>query len=463
MCRSNFHVRRCLAAAVLVSVAAPGHTTPVSWTGGSSFWDIVTNWSSNPALPGIADDVTIDVPGAQTITVRATGGPFSIASLTVTGNEVLAITGNTLTVANAFVHAATTTVSGGTLVLNGASNLLTLNQSAGQLSGTGAVLISGPAGLSLAGWSGSATTTLAGATALTGTGVRLDGGRVLRNLGTLTQTNANVDMNSRTLGNAEARNGSVVNAAVATWISNATASASNFIYASNQGAGDTGAGSLFTNQGSFVKQGAAITEVRSSFVNSGAISVQQGTMLITSAFDNGGTLSVAAGAVLQSTNAIFTNSGRLRGNGTVRTLLNGHLLDNGVIAPGTSTGTLTVDGDLIFGPAGRLEIEIAGAADFDKLVVTDSASFAGTLEVLGLGYVPAIGDSFKIVTFNQRLAGSSFAGLSWSGFGSDIVFTATYNLTDVTLNVVAVPEPPRWALLPLGLAVAGFLARRRST
>ena len=71
--------------------------------------------------------------------------------------------------------------------------------------------------------------------------------------------------------------------------------------------------------------------------------------------------------------------------------------------------------------------------------------FTGTLAVLNLGYAPVVGDRFKIITFDQRLAGSEFANLTWSGFAPGVGFTATYNAHDVTLNVTAVPEPGAWA------------------
>ena len=57
-------------AAFAVLTGTPAHAATVSWLGGRSFWDIVTNWSSNPALPGVGDDVVINVAGAQTVTAK---------------------------------------------------------------------------------------------------------------------------------------------------------------------------------------------------------------------------------------------------------------------------------------------------------------------------------------------------------------------------------------------------------
>jgi hypothetical protein len=42
-----------------------------------------------------------------------------------------------------------------------------------------------------------------------------------------------------------------------------------------------------------------------------------------------------------------------------------------------------------------------------------------------------------------------------------VTFNVVYNLHDVTLTVVAVPEPETWGMLLAGLGLVGFAARRR--
>ncbi len=176
------------AAISALCAAMPADATPVNWTAASSFWEIAANWNSNPALPGALDDATIDVAGIRTITVRATGSPFLVGSLALPGDDILAIAGGVLTVGGVFSNAAGTTLSGGSLILNGAGSMASLTQ-------TGATVIGGAGVLTVAGAASlSGTHSGAGSTVLLGTsttsGLNLDAGRILRNQGSFTLNGA---------------------------------------------------------------------------------------------------------------------------------------------------------------------------------------------------------------------------------------------------------------------------------
>jgi hypothetical protein len=124
-----------IAAAVTALASSPTQSADVSWTGGTSFWDLATNWSSNPLLPGAVDDVLVNVTGVQTVTHRS--GTNTIHSFALTGDDFLAVTGGSLTVASTFGSATSTSLSGGTLTLNGASSMAALAQGGGVLGGPG--------------------------------------------------------------------------------------------------------------------------------------------------------------------------------------------------------------------------------------------------------------------------------------------------------------------------------------
>ena len=93
-------------------------------------WEDATNWSSDPALPGSDDDVTIDVGGATVRTVTLGAGEASVQSLTC--EENLDIVGGDLTIGSGggTVNGALTignwqrlTVSGGSFSANGPTSI----------------------------------------------------------------------------------------------------------------------------------------------------------------------------------------------------------------------------------------------------------------------------------------------------------------------------------------------------
>ncbi len=112
----------------------------------------------------------------------------------------------------------------------------------------------------------------------------------------------------------------------------------------------------------------------------------------------------ALGAVNVNSTGVVGGSGRI--NGT----LNNN--SGGTVAPGTSAGTLTVDGNYVQNAAAALNIEIGGTAAnaFDKLVVGGALAVLGngTLNVsLINGFVPSAADSFQILFATNNLANNT--------------------------------------------------------
>jgi autotransporter-associated beta strand protein len=129
------------------------------------------------------------------------------------------------------------------------------------------------------------------------------------------------------------------------------------------------------------KTGAGKWILTNDNVYTGETQVQEGTLIINgdqSAAD--GLTTVAAGATLG-------------GHGT----LGGDLIADGIVAPGTSAGTLSVLGDYTQNEDATLEIEINSASDFDVLAVTGDALFEGNLDVI-LNFQPSNNDTFTVAT-----------------------------------------------------------------
>ena len=124
---------------------------------------------------------------------------------------------------------------------------------------------------------------------------------------------------------------------------------------------------------------------------------------------------------------------------------NGTLVNNGgTLAPGTSAGTTTVNGSYTQN-SGTLAIELGGTAagQFDKLVVTGTATLGGALDVnLFGGFAPTLGQSWEIIDVAGSLSGT-FAGLAQDApFAnySGTLLTISYaggDGNDVFINTVA--------------------------
>ncbi len=182
--------------------------------------------------------------------------------------------------------------------------------------------------------------------------------------------------------------------------------------------------------------------------------------------DNWGTID-NSGTIDNTLGGTFTNYGTLRGTGTfIGDLIN----DGGVVAPGSSPGTMTIDGNFTLAGTGILDIEIGGLAPglFDVLNVTGTADLTGgTVNISFLDGYDIITDlgpgetwdsefltaAGGIISFDSVI---NFTGPSYIDFdvvrhGDDWVFEAT--------NVV--PIPPAVLLGGIGLALSGWKLRRR--
>ena len=208
-----------LSAALIFGSAS---AAPVNWVpNADGFWDVATNWSSNPALPGAADNVTIDVGGATVRTITHQSGTDTINSLT--SQENIALTG-------------------GTLNLNAASMINgSYTQSGGILGGTGNLTVTGAATLSGGVMTDAGRTILQGATALTA--LSLDALRVLENRGAVTWSAGELDLNAT----GAAGVGQIENALGGVF----EATGDNTLSSTAKAVGGDGDGASFTNAGTF--------------------------------------------------------------------------------------------------------------------------------------------------------------------------------------------------------------------
>lgn len=456
---------------------------------------VATSWnaadSGADALFDNAGELRKSTGGNYTIAVpvqNLAGGLVNVqaGSFTYTANgnhsgtsTMAAGTGINLSGGTHFVNAGAAFNGAGTLGLAGAGTVLHLNDptivssafsmTGGTISGANLTL-QGPTTLTISSsqgvMRGTGTTTLQGTSTLGGgpnNTFGLDGRRVLRNEGNATITGV-LDLNR--LNTPGEGSGHIHNAAGAL-IDIQTFNQS--IHATNWGDLDNGLDASISNAGTFRKSGPGNYTVAVAFQSSGAVEVQGGRLTFSRGGGSTGTLSVSAGASLSLPGTPFRSQGRLQGNGLVEMQGASPYFNEGVVAPGESPGTLTIDGDYAQGASGTYEVELASLLNFDALNILGNIALDGTLRVLSLdGYTPHAGDSFTVMTFDDGVADAGdltgmFSSILWQGFNPGIAFTASYLDNSVVLNAVAspVPLPAAVWLMTAALAGLGCTVRRR--
>jgi autotransporter-associated beta strand protein len=204
--------------------------------------------------------------------------------------------------------------------------------------------------------------------------------------------------------------------------------------------------------------------------NGPIIKTNSGTVVLTG--DNtalGGT-TVESGTLLLNNpgileKAVTVNGGIFGGDGTVN---NNLTVNGGVVAPGSSPGTLTIAGNFALNAGGTLQVELFGPtlnSQYDQLALTGAGhtiTLAGALNVLTTNSLP-VGTTFVIITnagstavsgtFAGHPQGSGFAaGSNWfrinynGGSGNDVVLT----------SIAAPPAPSLTAQTTNGLANLTF-------
>ncbi len=163
----------------------------------------------------------------------------------------------------------------------------------------------------------------------------------------------------------------------------------------------------FDNQGLLRAQAGTITINAGPFATSGAVVADAGRLINRAAGDwvqTGGSVT-ANGEVQVVSNVYLLQGGTLGGSGIVDSNVTN---SGGVVVPGNSPGTLTIQGTYTQQTGGAMTVEIGGTVagtEHDQLAVTGAVSLAGALNVNTLGgFAPTWNQVFTILT------GSSVTG-----------------------------------------------------
>jgi MBG domain (YGX type) len=421
----------------------------VSWTGGGgdNSWDNTANWSGG-ALPGPADDVTINP--AVSLTVTHASGSDSIHSLI--SQVPIAVSGGSLAIASTSTINATLLLSGAG-VLAGSGDLTSTNftWTGGTIQGTGDVDITGSA-------------------ALVSGDMTLDG-RNLNNFGTVNWGAGDIHLVNGAVVNNEP--GAIFDvAAFATLMSDGSGAfnnAGNLVATSTLSSirvpfNNTGhvdvqrgelsiAGGVTSTGGTFVSEADAflefgVTSIDSASSISGAGKVQfaTGSATIAGTYNITGTTLVrpnAGDTVIFSGNVqsvgALTIQEHVTFNPTTATAVAAQSINlNGTL---DGTASFNVAGNYVQSSSGVLDIAIGGStpvSQFNQIQVGGAATLAGTLNVsLANGFSPPVNSAFQVLTFGSR-NGSMFGTISGLTAAN---LTSNYDATSLTLKSTVVTVP----------------------
>jgi len=203
--------------------------------------------------------------------------------------------------------------------------------------------------------------------------------------------------------------------------------------------GKNGLANFATNNGTFALVGSRSFTTAGNFANAGTFTINTGSSF---ALGGSGMFTQSGGTTtdngtLSAPGAVNLEGGSLFGTGSIA----GSVQSSGIVTPGDSskvTGILTDKGTYTQNKAGTLDISIGGTTagtNFDELN-ENNASLNGTLNI-GLinGFVPTIGNTFKIMNFTSETG--MFSTVNGLKINNKEHFTITYQGTDVLLTVVS--------------------------
>lgn len=427
-------------------------------------WSAPTNWSPT-GVPGIDDTVLIDLaPGTPyTVTLDMTTGDTFLDALTISSSDASlyldginltmdAASGLTITAGAIELSATATLTLRNTAMMNVGDHLSTAN--GGQLViksgvlGTGMTLPS-PLDASIPGNSNAyvnghltnhtsvdflggasvyATLYLQSDTVLDGAGTlnfvtgdrnRIWGsaGRHFTNVSNTIQGSGNIGVNTLQLTNSGLIDCNlnegfdlIVDPADGTPMIN-----TGILQASNGGRLDLNAGTYQSGAGTIQALDLSTVTLKSGVDLTGGILDTQGTGVVQAQactlrdVFNHGRLEIDAATLLDG---FFITDGTLDMDGNVLTIgpdllvggngsILGNTINQGTMSPGSSVGTLTIDGDFQQDSGGRLVVEVSSAGA-DQLVVTGDAILVGSVYLVPVnGFTPNPGSQYTIMTGNS--------------------------------------------------------------
>jgi len=138
-----------------------------------------------------------------------------------------------------------------------------------------------------------------------------------------------------------------------------------------------------TNNATLVFNSSADTSYNGKISGSGTLTKEGTNKLVLTGDDSADTTNLNAGT-LWVQNALTTGTLNIASGATLGGIgtINGNVINAGAVSPGNSPGTLTINGDYTQMSGGVFNLEIASPTVFDQLLVSGTATTAGTLNII---------------------------------------------------------------------------------
>lgn len=408
--------------------AAPSTLATLTWTGAvDNNWSIAGNW--NPAqAPATGDDLVltnqVDMPSGSDL------GPLvQLASLTlsnnagagnflINGDAVVLQSGGSIT-DNSTLPRSNTLLAG--ITLNGPATIAVTGSSDLTLAGT----ITGAGGLTLTNSTGTdGYLTVAPGTQSTYSGAtRFSGNAMIRAIPRAVPTGspvtvesgASVELMGDTTYGSLAGDGTI------------TVGADTTLAVGGDNTSTSFSGVLQDGPGFFLaltKEGSGTLTLAGANTYIGATTVSGGTLSLTGSLTS--TVTIDAGGTFGGTG---TNAGNLI------------VVTGGTLSPGTSVGTLTAGGDVLFAAGGAFEVEVGPGATADRLDAAGTVSLGNaSLNVVPLGgYSHVPGTVFTIIDAPSPINGMFAGGTTVTAGGHNFRISYDASPNEVRLTAVGTP------------------------
>lgn len=239
---------------------------------------------------------------------------------------------------------------------------------------------------------------------------------------------------------------------------------------------DSGSGPIGPGNGTYELKGGSLTsdfqriglEGAGTFTQTDGTNTVKDTMVIAQEKGCTGTYNFLGGS-LNAANIYVNQGGLFKGIGTI----NGYdgnpvnFVNAGIVAPGSSPGTLTINGNYTQDPLGILEIELGGSGNHDILNITGTADLNGTLKLLLYGdYTTSevkVGDFFDVLFASEITGGFTING-SATGWTWDVAYlnlTGSDDKLDTVRLTAQAPVPVPPSIWLLGAGLVGLIGLRR--